>query len=185
MTNPLLAPVWILGLVALLRDPRLRPWRPLAVGSLLFVAVYVVVGGKPYYAFGWYPVLFGAGLVRIARWRVDRAGGALRASRLLPVVALAAVPTVLLLLPVWPVSALRVTGAVNEDALETVAWPEHVAQVRAVLDGLPGLDRAAAVVVTRNYGEAGAVAGFGGQEVRGRGVNGDHSYWVWGAPPRE
>jgi 4-amino-4-deoxy-L-arabinose transferase-like glycosyltransferase len=182
MTNPLLAPIWIVGVVALLRDPRLRPWRPLAIGFLLFVAFYVVVGGKPYYAFGWYPVLFGAGLIRLERWRGDRGQGQLRPVRHLAYVAVAALIPVPLLLPILPASAIPVTSAVNEDTAETFAWPAYVEQIEAVVAGLTPAERAGVVVVTGNYGEAGALERFAGPELRDRVYSGHNSYWFWGPP---
>jgi hypothetical protein len=181
MTNPLLAPIWIIGLVALLRDGWARPLRPIAVAYLLLVAFYTLVGGKPYYAFGFYPALFGAGATRLARRREQRGGG-LRLRRLLPAVALAAALPLPLLLPVLPPSSLRVVAKVNYDAGETFAWPTYVAQILAVRDRLPPAERAAAVAVTGNYGEAGALARYGGTWGRAAVFSGHNSYWWWGPP---
>ncbi len=148
VTNPLLAPVWLVGLVALLRDGWARPWRPAAVAFLVLIAFYTVVGGKPYYAFGFYPVLFGAGAVWLARRRERRGAGSLPLRRLLPAVALAAALPLPLLLPVLPASTLTVVAKLNYDAGETFAWPTYVAQVLRVRDGLPPAERDAAVAVT-------------------------------------
>jgi 4-amino-4-deoxy-L-arabinose transferase-like glycosyltransferase len=177
MTNPLLAPLWVVGVVALLRDGWARPWRPLAVAYLLLVGFYTLVGGKPYYAFGFYPVLFAAGAVWLAhRW----AGLPLR--RLLPVVAVAAALPLPLLLPVLPASTLGVVTKVNEDAGETFAWPTYVAQVLRVRDGLPPAERAGVVAVTGNYGEMGALARYGGAWGRDAVFSGHNSSWWWGPP---
>jgi hypothetical protein len=182
MTNPLLAPVWVVGLLALLRGGWARPWRPLAVAYLLFVAFYTLVGGKPYYAFGFYPVLFAAGAVWLARRRERRGEGRLPLRRLLPAVAVAAALPLPLLLPVLPASTLDVTTEVNEDAGESFAWPTYVAQVLRVRDGLPPTERAGVVAVTGNYGEAGALARYGGAWGRDAVFSGHNSYWWWGPP---
>ncbi|HEV8648599.1 MAG TPA: glycosyltransferase family 39 protein [Actinomycetes bacterium] len=182
VTNPLLAPVWLLGLVALLRDGWARAWRPLAVAYLVFVAFYMLVGGKPYYAFGFYPVLFAAGAVRLARRRERHGGGGLPLRRLLPAVALAAALPLPLLLPVLPASTLTVVAKANYDAGETFAWPTYVAQVLRVRDGLPPAERAAAIAVTANYGEAGALARYGGTWGRDAVFSGHNSSWWWGPP---
>lgn len=182
VTNPLLAPVWVIGLVALLRDGWARPWRPLAVAWLVFVAFYTLVGGKPYYAFGFYPVLFGGGAVWLARRRQRRGVGGLPLRRLLPAVAVAAALPLPLLLPVLPTSALDVVAKVNYDAGETFAWPTYVAQVLRVRDGLPPAERAAAIAVTANYGEAGALARYGGAWGRTAVFSGHNSSWWWGPP---
>jgi 4-amino-4-deoxy-L-arabinose transferase-like glycosyltransferase len=184
MTNPLLAPLWIAGLVALLRGGWARPWRPLAVAYLLFVGFYTVVGGKPYYAFGFYPVLFAAGAVWVARQREERGRGGLPLRRLLPVVALVAALPLPLVLPVLPASSLRVISKVNDEGGgETFAWPTYVAQVLRVRDRLPSAERAAVVAVTSNYGEAGALARYGGAWGRDAVYSGHNSFWWWG-PPR-
>jgi 4-amino-4-deoxy-L-arabinose transferase-like glycosyltransferase len=177
MTNPLLAPLWVAGVVALLRDGRARPWRPLAVAYLLLVGFFTLVGGKPYYAFGFYPLLFSAGAVWLARRRAR-----LPLRRLLPVVAVAAALPLPLLLPLLPPSTLGVVANVNEDAGETFAWPTYVAQVLAVRDRLPPAERAAVVAVTGNYGEAGALARYGGAWGRKAVFSGHNSSWWWGPP---
>ena len=182
MTNPLLTPVWVLGLVALLRGGLARPWRPLAVAYLVFVAFYTVVGGKPYYAFGFYPVLFAAGAVWLARWRAARGGDGLPLRRLLPAVAVAAAVPLPLLLPVLPASTVKVVAKVNYDAGETFAWPTYVAQVLRVRDGLPPAERAVVVAVTGNYGEAGALGRYGGAWGRDAVFSGHNSFWWWGPP---
>jgi 4-amino-4-deoxy-L-arabinose transferase-like glycosyltransferase len=182
MTNPLLAPLWVVGLLALLRAGWARPWRPLAVAYLLLVGFYTLVGGKPYYAFGFYPVLFSAGAVWLARRRERRERGGLPLRRLLPAVAVAAALPLPLLLPLLPASTLGVVIQVNEDAGETFAWPTYVAQVLRVRDGLPPAERAGVVAVTGNYGEAGALARYGGAWGRSAVFSGHNSSWWWGPP---
>jgi 4-amino-4-deoxy-L-arabinose transferase-like glycosyltransferase len=182
VTNPLLAPVWVVGLVALLRAGWARPWRPLAVAWLVLVGFYTLVGGKPYYAFGLYPALFGAGAVWLARRRQRRGAGGLPLRRVLPAVAVAAALPLSLLLPVLPTSALGVVAKVNYDVGETFAWPTYVAQVLRVRDGLPPAERAAAIAVTANYGEAGALARYGGAWGRDAVFSGHNSSWWWGPP---
>jgi Dolichyl-phosphate-mannose-protein mannosyltransferase len=182
VTNPLLAPLWVVGLVALLRDRWARPWRPLAVAWLVFVGFYTMVGGKPYYAFGFYPALYAAGAVWLARRRERRGEGGLPLRRLLPAVAVAAVLPLPLLLPVLPASTLRTIAKVNYDAGETFAWPTYVAQVLRVRDGLPPAERAVAIAVTGNYGEAGALARYGGAWGRTAVFSGHNSAWWWGPP---
>jgi hypothetical protein len=194
MTNPALAPLWVVGLVVLLRDGWARPWRPLAVAYLLLVGFYTLVGGKPYYAFGFYPVLFAAGAVWLAhrRERPEGSGephggapvhqGGLPLRRLLPAVAVAAALPLPLLLPLLPASTLGVVATVNEDAGETFAWPTYAAQVLRVREALPPAERAGVVAVTGNYGEAGALARYGGVWGRQAVFSGHNSLWWWGPP---
>jgi 4-amino-4-deoxy-L-arabinose transferase-like glycosyltransferase len=184
MTNPLLAPVWMLGLLWLLRAPEGRRWRPVAAGYLMLVAFYLVVGGKPYYAFGFYPALFAAGAVRLAARGAAR-GRPLRLRRALPAVGLVAVLPLPLELPVLPPSSLEWTTAVNFDVGETFAWPAYVRQVEQVRSGLPAAERAGALVVTANYGEAGALERFAAADTAARTFSGHNSYWFFGRPMRD
>lgn len=61
------------------------------------------------------------------------------------------------MLPVRATGALGL-NAVNYDLGEQDIWPSLVTQVRGVVDALPPAQRTDAVLVARNYGEAGALA---------------------------
>jgi hypothetical protein len=52
-------------------------------------------------------------------------------------------------------------GAASRVARDTVGWPTDVRQVAEVFDRLAPAERAATVIVTGNYGEAGAIDRFG------------------------
>src|SRR5215211_6962041 len=52
LVGPLLAPVWIAGLVRLFRDPAVRDCRFLAWAWLVLAVVFMASGGKPYYLAG-------------------------------------------------------------------------------------------------------------------------------------
>jgi hypothetical protein len=68
-----------------------------------------------------------------------------------------------LALPLIPVSTLHATpiADINEDAIETIGWPELVRSVARVYQGLPASQRETAVIFTENYGEAGSIDRFG------------------------
>ena len=85
------------------------------------------------------------------------------------------------LLPVLPVATLDASfyPALNEDGLETIGWPSVVATVRGVLDDLPPADRRTAVVVTQNYGQAGALLWYG---VDAPVFSGHNGFGDWGPP---
>ena len=69
--------------------------------------------------------------------------------------------------------------AVNYDAGETVGWPAFAATVAEVRARVPAGERVA--VLTRNYGEAGAVDHF--LPALGPAHSGHNAYWDWGPPP--
>ncbi len=74
------------------------------------------------------------------------------------------------MIPVGVVGSTPVAG-VNQLVGDSIGWPAYVRQIRGVVDGLPPADRARAVVVTSNYGEAGAVSRYAPHLVVASGQN--------------
>ncbi|WP_232664037.1 ArnT family glycosyltransferase [Pseudonocardia sp. TRM90224] len=177
--NPLLAPVWIAGLVWLARSAR---YRLLAWVFAAMVVLLLVVGGRSYYLAPMYVLLFAAGAVVLERW----AAGRRWRPAALPVALVAAAAVILpSALPVLPVEAHRDLpfATINPIIGESIGWPGFVEQVAAVRNGLPAAERAGAVVLTTNYGQAGAIEMFGAPYGLGQPVSGHNSYWDWGPPP--
>lgn len=171
----LTAIVWLPGLWWLLRVPAGKQWRAVGVAYLLLVALFVITAGKPYYLAGMYPVLFAAGGV----WWERRGRVGLPAT----VVILGAVALVMAL-PVLPAAR---AGDVPVEDLEVefgaqLGWEQLVDHVEVAYGTLVSRG-GETVIVTSNYGEAGAVDRFGPS----RGLPNAHSphnnYWLWG-PPR-
>ncbi|MGY1689449.1 glycosyltransferase family 39 protein [Geodermatophilus sp. SYSU D01105] len=180
LVSPLLVPVWVAGWVRLVRDPALRPWRAFAVAYVVLAVVFVATGGKPYYLAGLYPLLLAAGAGPVVAW--VRAGtGRLRAAAVGAALALSLLVDGVLMLPVVPVDRLADTPVVdvNYDAGETVGWPAFAAAVQRARDRLPAGEQVA--VLTRNYGEAGAVDRYAPR--LGPAHSGHNAYWDWGPPP--
>jgi hypothetical protein len=61
-----------------------------------------------------------------------------------------------------------------------VGWPELVAEVANVYNGLPPDDRARAVIYAGNYGEAAAIDFFGPQYGLPGAISNNNAYQVWG-----
>jgi hypothetical protein len=156
--GPWLLPVWLTGLVRVLRDDALRC---LGVSFLLLTAVFLVLGGKPYYLSGLVPLLLAAGAQPVVD-RLPRRGPAL-------LLALSA-PALLFTLPVLPVSLTAPVLAVNPDAGETIGWPGFAQQVER---------QHPVAVVADNYGQAGALQRYTSLPV----FSGHNGYGSWGAPP--
>ena len=74
LVSPFLLPIWVAGLVALLRTGDLRPYRFLSVAYLGLAVVFMITGGKPYYIAGLYPALLAAGSLPTLRWVRARSG---------------------------------------------------------------------------------------------------------------
>jgi hypothetical protein len=92
-------------------------------------------------------------------------------------------------LPVLPASVVASANLqkINYNLGEEIGWPEFVREVAAVWDQLPASARgdgsATAVLVTDNYGEAGALIQFGSRYRLPVAYSGHNSLWSWGPPP--
>jgi hypothetical protein len=180
LAGPVLAPVWIAGLIRLLRDTSVRYARFLAYAWGLLAVLFMVSGGKPYYLAGLLPVLVGAGATPLDRW-LD--GGRRGTRRLVFGTALvvSTVAGVLIALPVLPARHAGPMIAANPDVGETLGWPQLVRTVAGVREQLPRT--AEPVVLTANYGEAGAIDRFGPEYGLPHAYSGHNGYGLWGSPP--
>jgi 4-amino-4-deoxy-L-arabinose transferase-like glycosyltransferase len=178
LVSPWLAPIWVVGLVRLFRDRRVRWLRAIGWAYVFMVVAFIAKGGKPYYVAGMFPVLLAAGADPVLAW-VRRARTQLRRALLIAAFVLS-VPAIAVAVPVVPLSALPHTGivSVNYDIGETVDWPEYVAEIASVHQRVPQ-----AAIVTSNYGEAGAVDRYGGAHHLPRAYSGHNGFYYWGPPP--
>jgi len=181
LVSPVLAPVWIAGLLRLFRDPGLRDVRFLAWAWVLLAGVFMATGGKPYYLAGLLPVLIGAGAVQVDGWLND---GRTRLRKALLGAALAgsALSGVIIALPVLPADSAGAVIAVNGDVGETIGWLQFAQTVADVYRGAP--DARHAVILTGNYGEAGAIDRYGPALGLPHAYSGHNAYGDWG-PPRD
>lgn len=166
----------VTGVVALLRR---RDWafaRPVAVGYLALMPVFLLTGGKGYYLLGLLPPCAAAGAVVVEqRWR---SSGVTALTVAVAVGALFPVPAVLpVLAPHTYASSFY--PSLDDNGMDTIGWPRFVAGVRRVVGTLPAEQRRTAVVVTSNYGEAGALRWYGGLP---RVHSGHNGFGDWGPP---
>ncbi len=198
--SPLLVPIYLAGLAALLFHPTLRRWRPLAYAFVLALAIFMLNRSKPYYTVAAFPPLIAA----CAVW-VESAARRPRLRWLAPSVATYALvsfaitaPFAIPLLPVDTFIAyqdaigIRPSSGENRDSAELpqffadrFGWEELAAQVAVVFDALAPDDRAACLIVGQNYGEAGAINYFGRRLGLPRAVSQHNSYYLWGYGPVE
>jgi hypothetical protein len=183
MVSPVLAPVWIAGLVLPFRRPVLRAVRFVPVTYAVLAVAYLVGNGKAYYLASLYPTLLGLGALPVAEWSM-RHRAWLRTALLAAGVAVSEAISALIALPLLPATALQgsVMMAVNPDQGETVGWPRFVDTVTQAWNSIPETERAHTVIFTGNYGEAGAVDLLG----RSRGLppaySAHNGFSEWGQP---
>jgi hypothetical protein len=196
ITNVFLSLVWIIGLVWLLWSARLRF---LGYTYILLIGFMLLLHGKHYYPADVYPCLMAAGGVVIEawtnRWKVLR-----------PIVATAVillglvfVPFAMPILPEETVvsykdaimRALHIQSktlatehqrlpALPTDWADMHGWPQLAATVAKVYQSLSPGDRAQAVIVAQNYGEASAIDFFGRQYGLPPVISGHNQYFLWG-----
>jgi len=194
ITNLFLAPLWMIGVVWLLRT---SAWRFLGYAYLVLIVEMIVLHGKHYYPADVYPIVIAAGAIPVGAWtsRVSIVRGAILAYA--AVFALIELPVELPILSqpafvayqdavLWrlspvPRGALRTENgavpAIGSDYADMNGWPEFAAAARRAYDALPPSERARAVIFALDYGQASAIRFFEpGLPV----VSGHNQYWLWG-----
>jgi 4-amino-4-deoxy-L-arabinose transferase-like glycosyltransferase len=169
--------IWVAGLRTLWRSG--RPIRRGLVWAyaILYVLYAVTAGAKIYYLSAAYVYLLAAGAVAVEAWLTVRKLRLWTAAVAVTVTTAAVLP---IGLPVLPPADIGWTYDINETLAETEGWPQLADSVRTVWSSLPEAQRAATVLFTSNYGEAGAIDTLD----RGTGmpavVSGHNSLWWWG-----
>lgn len=197
LMNPLAAPLWITGLIVLLRarrDPADR------VQGVLFatVSAILIAAGKSRasYLSPAYPVLFAGGAVAFERAWVSGWRLLLRPAAI-GMVALGGLALMPLALPMLPERAfvdylerlgLRAGGeehhrygALPQQYADMHGWRAMADTVGSVVATLSAEDRGHAVIYAQNYGEASAVNFF--RPDLPPCISGHNSYWLWGPGP--
>jgi 4-amino-4-deoxy-L-arabinose transferase-like glycosyltransferase len=190
LMNPVTAPVWVAGFVALLIRPALAAWRWIALSWIALIALMLVVHGKPYYAAACYPILLAAGAVALEAWLRPLAVR----SALIAMVVIGGVGLAPLFLPVLPVERFiayqdalglqpstgenRALGKLPQYYADMFGWRMLAMKVAQAYAALPAEERSRVVFFADNYGEAAAVEVFGGGAVPV--ISAHNSYFLWG-----
>lgn len=146
-----------------------RDVRVVGLTAVCALIAFLVLGTKPYYANPLFLVLFGAGAVALAQART-------RWPEFLLLGNLVVLPV---LLPVLSLEQFAKIPDPIGEVSEMVGWPELVEQVQNAYRQLPAQDRQGLVIVTGNYGEAGALELLWRDDDRPPVISGHNSYAFW------
>lgn len=194
--NPGAFPVWLAGLIFLLRSPRGRPYRAIgwACAGLLIMMI-LSNKSRPDRIAAIYPMLFAAGAVWIEMIARDRRLGWLEPTSVVMVVAagLVFLPLAVPLLPPDVAASYAVaTGVVPQIErgegkvselpqwlADRFGWEEFVTDVEAAAQRLTPEQRRAAVIVVPSYGHAGALELLGDPDLPPV-LSPQNTYYLWG-----
>jgi hypothetical protein len=184
VAGPLLFPVTAAGWAWVLRAKAAAPWRAIGIAAVVVLVLVVASGGKGYYAVGIAPPFMASGAILLDRWLVH-GHRRLRAIGFTAAAAISGALIVYLTVPILPVATFATTSLPSQvpDTAEQIGWPQLVHTVEGVIAALPAEERAHAVILTNNYGEAGAL------DLLGTGLppvySGHNAFWDWGPPPAD
>jgi len=182
MVSPLLAPVWIAGLLAPFRRLELRRLRFVPVTYVVLLFAYIAGNGKAYYLASLYPALLALGALPAAAWTARVRS---RSRTLVLAIAVSVAISAFIALPLLPARSLQGSAvmAINPDQGETVGWPRFVDTVTTAWRSISPGERAHTAIFTGNYGEAGAVDVLGRSHGLPRAYSGHNGFSEWGSSP--
>ncbi len=192
--NPLLAPLWITGLIWLIFSREGRRYRIFGVAFLVVLAAFIVLKGKNYYVSPIYPILFASGAIAFERLTSERFVWTRAAYVSLLIIG------GLLLLPIFcPIlppekfiayqKALHVpipeaehqnNGPLPQYFADEFGWEPLVREVARIYNSLPPEDRARTAIFSNGWGEATAVDFFGPKYGLPKAISKHNNYWLWG-----
>jgi hypothetical protein len=195
LLGPLTFPLWLGGLVWLVRARDERSLRAHGLAYLVAFVVIVALKGKNYYLAPAYPLLFAAGAMAFERWTNPR----LRWLR--PAYVSLIVVTIALMFPLGiplmspertaayqratgispPRSERGHTAELPQHLADRLGWEEMVASIARAYQALAPEDRARAGIFAQNFGEAGAIDILGRKHGLPPALSGHQNYFLWGA----
>jgi 4-amino-4-deoxy-L-arabinose transferase-like glycosyltransferase len=192
--NPLTAPVWVAGLVELLRDREGKGWRALGITWIVIMVYMLTMHGRMYYPAPAYPMLFAAGglafercLGQIPRARLLRpayialllvAGALFAPFAYFPVLT---VDQYLVYSRFWHFGPPRIEnnqlGPLPQIYADQFGWKEMAQVVADAYHRLPPEEQKSCAIFGQNYGQAGAIDFFGEKMGLPPAISGHQNYY--------
>jgi hypothetical protein len=188
-TGPLLAPLWIAGLLFLSVARSMRPYRVLAWMYVISLLLFALSKGRGYYLAPAYPMLLAAGAVALQGWmdRLREVPARVVGAGAWIVLALALVGGAVVALPLGSVNShiWRIARGVHDTFAEQVGWDDLAQRVAEVYRSMPESERARTAILANNYGEAGALNLYGPALGLPHAISRTNTYWYrgYGNPP--
>ena len=194
--NPILAPLWLGGLIWLFVAPGARRYRLLGWTFVVTLGLFIVLHGKNYYVAPVYPMLFAAGAVAFER--VTSCRPRIRWARpayvaLVLIVGAILAPLVCPILPPQtflayqkklgispPASEHQNNGPLPQYFADEFGWEPMVQQVARVYHSLSPEEQAKTAIFSNGWGEAAAVDFFGPKYGLPKAISPHNQYWIWG-----
>jgi len=196
LIHPLLAPIWIIGVLAFLFSARLKPYRFLGWTYLFAFTVFVALKGKNYYLAPIYAAYLAAGAVVIdgfiARTRqawlkpvlaiLILGGGAWLAPLLMPVLPIDQFISYMEKLPfkVPRSEHSHMRAILPQHYADQFGWEEIVAEVNLAYTKLSPEERTGCGIMAQDYGQAGAIDFLGRRYGLPPALSGHQTYFLWG-----
>jgi hypothetical protein len=198
LVHPLGAPICVAGLWFFLRSRQSEPFRFLGWTYFILLAEFLILRGRIYYLAPIYPMLFAAGAVALEAWIGQYGRNWVKAAILAPLVVggIVAAPLALPILPLdaaaayanfWDVERVQVekepSGKLPQMYADMMGWPQQAEVVAGVFHALSPEDQSRVAILTKNYGQAGAIDYFGPPLGLPHAISGHNNYYLWG--PRQ
>jgi 4-amino-4-deoxy-L-arabinose transferase-like glycosyltransferase len=194
--HPILAPIWIIGVLAFLFSARMKPYRFLGWTYLVTFTVFVVLKGKIYYLGPIYAVYLAAGAVVIESFIARSRQVWLKPALVMLILAAGAwiSPVVMPVLPVdqfifymnnLPFKVPRsehshMRAILPQHYADQFGWEEIVAKVNQAYQKLSLEERPGCAIFAQDYGQAGAIDFLGRRYGLPPALSGHQTYYLWG-----
>jgi hypothetical protein len=209
LVDPITAPIWLIGLFALLFSARLKPYRCLGLCYLVCFSVFFILHGKNYYLAPVYPMLLAAGSFVIENaidGKRDKNSEApektlQRLAWLKPVILILLLASGAHLAPITipifspenfvayahtlpfklPVMEhSHARAALPQWYADQFGWQEIVDETAVAWNRIPATDRADCGIFAQDYGQAGAIDFLGRRYELPRSLSGHQTWFLWG-----
>ncbi len=196
LLQPIVAPLWIAGVLALLFWRPFRAYRFLGWAYLVSLGVFILLHGKNYYLAPIYPMLLAAGSV-LFEHAVDRprlrwlmpvsvmvifAGGAWLAPLAMPVLPVDKFIAYQEKLPVKVphTEHSHLAAVLPQHYADQFGWHEIVSEVAVAWNRIPAGERPDCGIFAQDYGAAGAIDWYGPAYGLPPSLSGHQTWFLWG-----